>query len=232
MNFAKGKIQLITKINDNEFQYANFDKNFMQKSEGKLIAIDLPQRYAYTEALEIRRMKGGEIDAVLYNINGLVMMANPLKIKCSREGSVTGVEYLKGQEYGLEGGKFPEQLLKALKGRAESYAKNEKAVPFMRKYAEKILPLIEKAETFRIWDAKPYMMHALREKNKKYTNVDTFVIVSNGKKFYHNVIAGSHEGTYDYLFNEMNYDRLTTVFIPRDSTKAILNPEYRPKIKK
>jgi len=81
MNFAKGKIQLITKINDNEFQYANFDKNFMQKSEGKLIAIDLPQRYAYTEALEIKRVKGGEIDAVLYNINGLVMMANPLKIK-------------------------------------------------------------------------------------------------------------------------------------------------------
>ena len=231
MNFAKGKIQLITKINDNEFQYANFDKNFMQRSEGKLIAIDLPQRYAYTEALEIKRVKGGEIEAVIYNINGLVMMANPLKIKYSREGSVTGVEYLKGQEYGLEGGKFPEQLMKALKGRAESYAKNEKAVPFMRKYAEKILPLIEKAETFRIWDAKPYMMHALREKNKKYTNVDTFVIVSNGKKFYHNVIAGSHEGTYDYLFNEMNYDRLTTVFIPRDS-KAVLNPDYRPKIKK
>ena len=43
MNFAKGKIQLITKINDNEFQYANFDKNFMQKSEGKLIAVELPK---------------------------------------------------------------------------------------------------------------------------------------------------------------------------------------------
>jgi len=85
MNFAKGKIQLITKINDNEFQYANFDKNFMQRSEGKLIAIDLPQRYAYTEALEIKRVKGGEIEAVIYNINGLVMMANPLKIKYSRK---------------------------------------------------------------------------------------------------------------------------------------------------